>query len=611
MSYQITLTNKTALTTVADGEINTTATDIALVGRGATNYGLLMNDNLVHLLENFANPTPPPNAIKGQLWYDSSVNILKVHNGRDFVVTNGTFIGQTAPTGITAGGLWVDTSTNQLYFNNGIENILAGPIFTSAQGTSGFVTRDVLDIYQIQHTIVLLYVGSVLLGIFSKDAFTPAQTIAGYSGSVSIGFNASAFSGIGFNVNASSASAIVDASGNLKYAESFLSTTEDSSTTGTLNIQNTLPLVLGDVGSEISVTNSLFKISTNAIGQDFEIETLSGNAVESAIYVDSQNSRVGIFNNTPQQTLDINGTVLIEGNLIVNGTTTSTNTSTIDLENLTITMADTPNATDLTANGAGLIVKGATDHTWLWSNTVGWNSSESINLATGKSFTINGTPVLTSTGLGPQIVNIPGTLTGISVLGNVKLNNLAMANNQISYSNPAYVNGDIVLVPKGTGTINVSNAKIVNVGTPLITDPGNYAANKNYVDTSLRSRSLSATLEVTGFTNTQISGVYLSRLFPTNEHENGSICRTICTDMAITGGLTAGPGASPANPMVLGNVYMIVNAGNTDFTQCGASANTPGTVFVATAYGTGTGVANPVVREFALLSGVWTYQGNS
>lgn len=610
MSYQITLTNKTALTTVADGEINTTATDVALVGRGATNYGLLMNDNLVHILENFANTTPPPNAIKGQLWYDTSVNILKVHNGRDFVVTNGTFIGQTEPTGITAGGLWVNTTTNQLFFNNGIENILAGPSYTSAQGTTGFVTRDVIDIYQIQHTVAMLYVGNVLMGIFSKDAFTPAESIAGFSGNVSVGFTASSYAGIGFNVNASSASALVDADGNLKYAESFLSTTSDSATTGTLNIQNSLPLILGTVGSEVRVTSDLFKISTNAIGQDFEVATMSGNSVDSAIYVDATNARVGIFNNSPTQTLDINGTVLIEGNLIVNGTTTSTNTSTIDLENLTITMADTPHATDTTANGAGLIVKGSTNHTWLWSNTKGWDSSESINLASGKSFLINGVPVLSSTSLGPQIVSIPGTLNGLSVLGNVSLNNLTFAGNQISYANPAYVNGDIVLVPKGTGTINVSSAKIVNVGTPLVTDSGTCAANKMYVDASIRARTLSATLTVTGLSNTQISGIFLSRLFPTTEHENESICRVICVDTATTGGLTAGPGAAPANPFVAGTVYMIVNVGTTDFTQIGAAANVPGTVFVATGTGTGTGTANPYIREFALLSGVWTYQGN-
>lgn len=610
MSYQITLTNKTALTTVADGEINTTATDVALVGRGATNYGLLMNDNLVHMLENFANSTPPPNAIKGQLWYDTSVNILKVHNGRDFIVTNGTFIGQTAPTGITAGGLWVDTTNNQLYFNNGIENVLAGPLFTAAQGTSGFVTKDIVDKYQIQHTVVMLYVANVLLGIFSKDSFTPAQAIAGFSGDIAVGFTASSFTGVQFNVNASSASALVDSEGSLKYAESFLSTTSDSTTTGTLNIQNSLPLVLGDVGSEISVTSSLFKISTNAIGQDFEVATLNGNSVDSAIYVDATNSRVGIFNNTPQQTLDINGTVLIEGNLIVNGTTTSTNTSTIDLENLTITMADTPNPTNVTANGAGLIVKGSTDHTWLWSNTKGWDSSDNINLAAGKSFTINTVPVISSNSLGPQIVNIPGTLTGLTVLGDVSLNNLVFAGNQISYANPAYVNGDIVFVPKGTGTINVSSAKIVNVGTPLITDPGTYAANKAYVDTAVRARTLSATLTVTGFTNTQISSIFLSRMFPSTDHENGVICRVVCHDTATTGGLTAGPGSAPSNPFVAGKVYMIVTVGTTDFTLIGAAANVPGVVFVATGVGTGTGTANPYIREFALLSGVWTYQGD-
>jgi hypothetical protein len=50
------------------------------VGRGVTPYGLYENDNYVGIMENFANPTAPPNPILGQLWYNSSTDIMAVWN---------------------------------------------------------------------------------------------------------------------------------------------------------------------------------------------------------------------------------------------------------------------------------------------------------------------------------------------------------------------------------------------------------------------------------------------------------------------------------------------------------------------------------------------------
>ncbi len=55
-------------------------------------------------------------------------------------------------------------------------------------------------------------------------------------------------------------------------------------------------------------------------------------------------------------------------------------------------------ATDFTADGGGLTLKGTTDKTLLWDQTnTNWTSSEHFNLPTGKTYKINNSTVLTNT----------------------------------------------------------------------------------------------------------------------------------------------------------------------------------------------------------------------
>lgn len=78
MAYTIVKTDGTVLTTIADGTINTTSTSIGLPGRNYAGYGQQLDTNFVHTLENFAASSPPPNALRGQLWFNTNNSTLYV-----------------------------------------------------------------------------------------------------------------------------------------------------------------------------------------------------------------------------------------------------------------------------------------------------------------------------------------------------------------------------------------------------------------------------------------------------------------------------------------------------------------------------------------------------
>ena len=83
MSYIINNSRGEVLAVVADGTVNTTATDLFLVGRALTDYGTYENENYVYLLENFANNTAPPQPILGQLWYNSDTDVISTYTSAD------------------------------------------------------------------------------------------------------------------------------------------------------------------------------------------------------------------------------------------------------------------------------------------------------------------------------------------------------------------------------------------------------------------------------------------------------------------------------------------------------------------------------------------------
>jgi hypothetical protein len=96
--------------------------------------------------------------------------------------------------------------------------------------------------------------------------------------------------------------------------------------------------------------------------------------------------------------ITLNGTVtaannlVVTGDLTVNGTTTNLNSTNLVIEDKNIVLADVATPTNTTADGAGITVNGTTNKTFNWVNaTSAWTSSEHIDLASGKSYYVNGT----------------------------------------------------------------------------------------------------------------------------------------------------------------------------------------------------------------------------
>lgn len=56
-------------------------TSLKLSGRNTANWGEDLQQNLLFLLDNFSNVTEPPSKVRGQVWFDKTINKLKVYNG--------------------------------------------------------------------------------------------------------------------------------------------------------------------------------------------------------------------------------------------------------------------------------------------------------------------------------------------------------------------------------------------------------------------------------------------------------------------------------------------------------------------------------------------------
>lgn len=150
MTFYIKKTNGTTLASIADGTIDSTTTSITLVGKNFPTYGQLLNQNLVSMLENFANTISPNPALTGQLWYNSATNTLQYYragtaNNYWQNLANITY-SSTTPSAVQQNDFWWDTANQQLKYYDNFQWITIGPQTTNdgmnrVSGTNSFIVQ--------------------------------------------------------------------------------------------------------------------------------------------------------------------------------------------------------------------------------------------------------------------------------------------------------------------------------------------------------------------------------------------------------------------------------------------------------------------------------------
>jgi hypothetical protein len=148
-----------------------------------------------------------------------------------------------------------------------------------------------------------------------------------------------------------------------------------------------------------------------------------------------------------------------------------------------------------------------------------------LNLALGKEFRIDGQLVLSTTSLGSTITSAPG-ITSFGPQTQLTVDNILVDGNTISTTN---VGGNLTLSPNGSGVVDVDNSKISNVATPVASGD---AASKGYVDSFVKSRTISATIDTSDFTVGNIDSkvvIILTELYPPGSWENGTYAKVLCT----------------------------------------------------------------------------------
>ena len=141
-SYTIKKSNSNILVELAEGQTDNVSSSLTLVGKNVYNFGQSQNDNLVHLLENFAFTQSPISPITGQLWFNTTNNSLNIFKNSDWSFIPDITITPAPATTDTSGtgSLMFNSITGQLFVKNGTTYTLIGPTATPGYGQTQIVS---------------------------------------------------------------------------------------------------------------------------------------------------------------------------------------------------------------------------------------------------------------------------------------------------------------------------------------------------------------------------------------------------------------------------------------------------------------------------------------
>ncbi|MEI6598673.1 MAG: hypothetical protein WCL22_06540, partial [bacterium] len=192
-------------------------------------------------------------------------------------------------------------------------------------------------------------------------------------------------------------------------------------------------------GTDYSVGSSSLMIINDALrleGGLVNAPALSFNTKsDTGMYLNAESNLA--FSNAGVERLVINAAgVVVSGDLTVNGTTTYLNSTVIQIEDSTIELGKVATPTDLTAEGGGLTLLGATNKTIQWTNNDPladlWKLSGNVNV----EYTLQ-TNTIVSNGDEPLNMNSMTVSTGGDVSANslTLVQGLDMTNSDLTVNN--------------------------------------------------------------------------------------------------------------------------------------------------------------------------------
>lgn len=556
MSYKINKSNGELLVDLVDGQIDETSTDITLVGRNYKGFGEKINENFIKIMENFAKSSAPSSPLVGQLWYDTAEERLKIYTGDTFKSASGALVSQTQPN-LVAGDLWIDSFNNKLYFYDGADIVLVGPQYNAGQGKTIVEAATIIDETGQDQTVLYMYIAGLLTGIYSRTQFRPLVNITGFPVDLTDtrtpkrqlirqGFNPTE-SGFAWQGTAQSTQSLISDSGEQFTEANFMKSDRNTSTLGSLAVKNADGLTIGvsdTVYAALKVNQGYVTVlEVQQTNRNFALRTKRGNSFDDVLFVNTPVKRVGLYTNSPQVGFDINtdtrisGDATILGNLTVQGDTFYLKTTTLQIEDKNIELAITDGQAagdDTVANGGGLTLRSTDgDKTLNWFNdTQSWTSSENLDLASGKYYSIDGITKLSNDRL-HNTVRFAEGIVRVGTLQDLSIDQIFIDNAIITSSDPLQI--------QSAGTISINNQNITGVLDPVaVTD----VANKRYVDTEIKKEPLVVSLDVTGYSNPEptfaADGPYnnvktiLEALYSAATKEEGTIAKVYCTSYANT-----------------------------------------------------------------------------
>ena len=352
------------------------------------NLDLQKNELQNAAIQNLA--TDPGTPVQGQIYYNTVSDVIKVYDGANWV---------SLSTG--AGTVTAVTGSGAIASSGG-----ATPAISIAAATTSVVGAVQLSDSTSTTSSVLAATPTAV-----KAAYDLANGKASPSDTTFVGTTSVALNRSSANLALTGITSVA-----LPGSTSGTTTLQPAAVAGTTTV--TLPAATGTVALTANKLSDFAATSSAELAGVISDETGTG-----ALVFASTPTLV-----TPNIGAATGTSLVLSGDLTVNGTTTTVNSTTLTVDDKNIELGSTASPTDAGADGGGITLKGATDKTINWVDaTDAWTLSEHADLASGKVYKINNTEVLSGTTLGSGVTGSSLTSVGTITTGTWNATDIAVA----------------------------------------------------------------------------------------------------------------------------------------------------------------------------------------